>query len=74
MGCTSEVSLVALLVESRLLKTERVDNVVDSLGTILGTVVVAALSGGVGTNICKNVSNKLHSPERNGSRGAPCAE
>lgn len=50
---TLEVSKVGLLVEGGLVQTEGVDDIDDSLGLVVGTFVVAALSRGVGTNICR---------------------
>lgn len=48
---TLEVTEVLLLVERGLVQTERVDNVNDLLGRVIGTLVTAILSRGVGTNV-----------------------
>jgi hypothetical protein len=46
-----EGSKVGLLVEGGLVEAERVNNVDDGGGVILGTLVTTILSGGVGTDI-----------------------
>ena len=48
-----EVTEVGLLVEGGLVEAERVDNVDDGGGSILGTLVTTVLSGGVGTDVWK---------------------
>jgi hypothetical protein len=54
-----EGSKVGLLVEGGLVEAERVNNVDDGGGVILGTLVTTILSGGVGTDIWKMGSQRL---------------
>lgn len=46
-----EVAEVGLLVERGLVEAERVDNVDDGGGLVVGTLVTTVLSGGVGTDV-----------------------
>lgn len=46
-----EVTEVRLLVERGLVEAERVDDVDDGLGLVVGTLVTALLSRGVGTDV-----------------------
>lgn len=48
---TLEVGQVGLLVERCLVQAERVDNVDDGLGLVIGVLIITTLSRGVGTDI-----------------------
>jgi hypothetical protein len=54
-----EGSKVGLLVEGGLVEAERVNNVDNSGGVVLGTVVTTIFSGGVGTDVWKMGSQHL---------------
>jgi hypothetical protein len=60
-----EVTKVRLLVERRLVEAERVDNVDDGCGSIVGTLISSAiLSRGVGTNVCTREGSVLRAKLR----------